>query len=436
MTLEELNALKAQLEAQLLVAQSNFIAATMLVNDLQQQLLVAQSAANAASVEVTDLKSKIAVVDSQIAALDTTPPTTPGRPTGVSTVIGVIRIGWAGSMDDSAPLTYRVYRDGGTIPFTTVTVTAYTDTGLAPSSKHTYSVDAVDAKGNISAKSPVSAEIVVLAEPPIPPQTELTMLLGCNQGSIPGCASATQAVRLYAGAPFQAASSGLGTGSNWGDHVGKRTIAITFNDKTLTGLAGRINTFLNSVPKAQMQGKLRLYITNVHEPERGDKGNTAAACREWTKQTILAIRAWRTAHPDCPNVWCNPNYMTWFERDALSAATSTRDWWPKDVDLSDVVLGVDPYDPTASREITYLMAETVRLWRLDGGKRYFLNEVNTKRTGTNGRDWWNRTFTYLDADGCEGVLLFLHASAGKDAPWTIDAMSAAAWDAGIKARPL
>jgi hypothetical protein len=270
------------------------------------------------------------------------------------------------------------------------------------------------------------------------PPTALPLQIGCNQGSITGCAAATQMVRIYAGAQFQVASAGLGTGSNWGDHVLKRSIAITFNDESLTGLKTRIHGFLNSVPKAQMQGKLRLYITNVHEPERGDKGNDPAACRAWTKETILAIREWRAANklPDGKelNVWCNPNYMGWYERDEIAANTSTRDWWPKDVDLSDVVLGIDPYDPTSSREIDYLTEPTWALWKLDGGKRYMLNEVNTKRTGTDARDWWNRTFANLDADiHCEGLLLFLHASAGKDAPWTTDA--GATFNAAIVARP-
>jgi hypothetical protein len=282
--------------------------------------------------------------------------------------------------------------------------------------------------------------------PPPPPPVSLGLQIGCNQGSIPGCASPTQGVRIYAGAPFQAASAALGTGSNWGDHVGKRTIAITFNDENLTNLRARINTFLNSVPKVQMQGKLRLYITNVHEPERGDKGNDPAACRAWTKETILSIRAWRQANllPDGKelNVWCNPNYMSWFERDAISAGTSTRDWWPKDVDLSDVVLGLDPYDPTRSRDIDYLTEPTRTLWKLDGGSRYNICEVNTKRcdpkfaTPADGVTWWRNTFANISADlpSCELALLFLHASAGKDAPWVIDQASATEFNAQILAR--
>jgi hypothetical protein len=269
---------------------------------------------------------------------------------------------------------------------------------------------------------------------------DLAMQIGCNQGSIPGCAASTQMVRIYAGAQFAPVTAALGTGSNWGDHVLKRSIAITFNDEPLTGLKTRVKAFLDSVPKAQMTGKLRLYVTNVHELERGDKGNDPAAAQAWTKETILAIREWRAANklPDGKelNVWCNPNYMGWYERDAATANTSTRDWWPKDVGLHDVVLGIDPYDPTASREIGYLVDPTVALWKLDGGTRFMLCETNTKRTGTDARDWWNRTFAKMDADGCEGLLLFLHASAGKDAPWTIDAMSAQAFNAAIVARPL
>lgn len=268
-----------------------------------------------------------------------------------------------------------------------------------------------------------------------PPATDLKLIIGCNKGTIPGCPSSTQLVRMYAGAPFQAVSAGLGTDSNWGDHVLKRSIAITFNDENLTGLENRIFTFLNSVPKLQMQGDMRLYVTDVHEPERGDKNNDPAACRAWTKASALAIRKWRTeVSPLCTNVWANPNYMGWYERDAITANTTTRDWWPWDLDLTDVVIGVDPYDPNANKEIDYLTEPTLELWRLDGGKRHMYNEINTKRTSTNGRDWWNRTFANIDADKCEAASLFLHESAGQNAPWRIDAMSAAEFDRQIKAR--
>jgi hypothetical protein len=95
------------------------------------------------------------------AALDTTPPTVPGQPTGQSSVPGAISITWAASTDDSPPITYQVYRDGGGASIGSTTSTSFTDTGLTPGSSHTYRVDATDSQGNSSAMSPASAPITV-----------------------------------------------------------------------------------------------------------------------------------------------------------------------------------------------------------------------------------------------------------------------------------
>lgn len=92
---------------------------------------------------------------------DTTPPTVPGKPSGSSTSPGSINLSWPGSTDASPPITYRIYRDGGTSSVGQTTQTSYTDSGLAGGSTHTYRVDAVDAPGNASAKSVASDPITV-----------------------------------------------------------------------------------------------------------------------------------------------------------------------------------------------------------------------------------------------------------------------------------
>ncbi len=102
---------------------------------------------------------------------DTQPPTIPGQPSGSSNAPGQISLSWAASTDDVAStITYRVYRDGGPTPVGSVsssstTTVGFTDTGLAPSSMHTYQVDASDGV-NASALSPVSDQITVMAAPP------------------------------------------------------------------------------------------------------------------------------------------------------------------------------------------------------------------------------------------------------------------------------
>ena len=60
-----------------------------------------------------------------------------------------------------SPITYRIYRDGGATSIGSTTTTSFTDTGLVAGSSHTYTVDAVDAANNASAKSQASLSITV-----------------------------------------------------------------------------------------------------------------------------------------------------------------------------------------------------------------------------------------------------------------------------------
>ncbi len=103
---------------------------------------------------------------------DTTPPTTPGQPSGTSTSAGRIDLTWAASTDQSPPITYRIYRDGDTSPIGQTTGTTFSDTGLVAGSTHTYAVDAVDAATNPSQLSPASDLITVFT--PVPDTTPPT----------------------------------------------------------------------------------------------------------------------------------------------------------------------------------------------------------------------------------------------------------------------
>lgn len=96
---------------------------------------------------------------------DTTAPTVPGQPTGAANGKSEIDLTWAASTDDvSTDITYHVYRDGNSTPVGSVTSSStttvnFTDTGLAPGSTHTYTVDAEDEALNVSLMSPVSDPI-------------------------------------------------------------------------------------------------------------------------------------------------------------------------------------------------------------------------------------------------------------------------------------
>jgi hypothetical protein len=110
--------------------------------------------------------ARLDLVAGETQSQDGAPPTTPGKPTGQSTAPGTIQIGWPASTDPSIPITYRVYRDGGTTAIGTTTAPSFSDQGLAPGSLHTYTVDAVDAVGNTSPKGATSDPIQVLPDAP------------------------------------------------------------------------------------------------------------------------------------------------------------------------------------------------------------------------------------------------------------------------------
>jgi len=98
---------------------------------------------------------------------DTTPPTAPGQPTGGPGGPGAIALSWSAASDpDDSSLTYRVYRDGAPVPVGSVVsagpTVAFTDSGLTPSSTHTYVVTASD-EANTGPPSPASPPITVSA---------------------------------------------------------------------------------------------------------------------------------------------------------------------------------------------------------------------------------------------------------------------------------
>jgi uncharacterized delta-60 repeat protein len=85
-----------------------------------------------------------------VAPADVTPPTTPTNL--AATVNGnVIDLSWTVSTDDVGVTGYRVFRDGGATPISTVTGTTFSDSGQLGT--HSYAVAAIDAAGNQSGLS-------------------------------------------------------------------------------------------------------------------------------------------------------------------------------------------------------------------------------------------------------------------------------------------
>lgn len=99
---------------------------------------------------------------------DTQPPTAPTSLAATAASTSEIDLTWGASTDDTGVSGYRVFRDG--VLLTTVTGTSFADTGLVPSTTHTYQVYAVDATGNVSAASNTSqATTFADTEPPTAP---------------------------------------------------------------------------------------------------------------------------------------------------------------------------------------------------------------------------------------------------------------------------
>jgi len=93
-----------------------------------------------------------AVTGTTPAPPDTTPPSTPAGLTGTAVSPSQINLTWSPSTDNVGVAGYRVYRNGVPRP-TTVTAPAYSDTNLSAATSYTYTVEAYDAAGNVSARS-------------------------------------------------------------------------------------------------------------------------------------------------------------------------------------------------------------------------------------------------------------------------------------------
>lgn len=82
---------------------------------------------------------------------DTTAPSVPSNLAVTGVTASSASLAWSASTDDVAVTGYRVYRNG--VQVGTADGTSFTDTGLSASTPYTYTVAAVDAAGNASARS-------------------------------------------------------------------------------------------------------------------------------------------------------------------------------------------------------------------------------------------------------------------------------------------
>ena len=110
--------------------------------------VVAYDAAGNASPASTTAAAKTYATTSSV---DTTPPTVPMGLTATVASSTQVNLSWNPSTDNVAVAGYDVYRDG--YPIAVTTATQYQDTGLDVGTSYSYTVDAYDAAGNVSAQS-------------------------------------------------------------------------------------------------------------------------------------------------------------------------------------------------------------------------------------------------------------------------------------------
>ncbi|MEU1837664.1 CBM96 family carbohydrate-binding protein [Micromonospora chersina] len=97
------------------------------------------------------------LVDSSTVACKGADGLAPTAPTGLSATVDPapsVRLGWARAVDNYGVTGYRVYRDGTAVADLPATATTWTDTAVAGATRYRYTVDAVDAAGNRSERSP------------------------------------------------------------------------------------------------------------------------------------------------------------------------------------------------------------------------------------------------------------------------------------------
>lgn len=89
--------------------------------------------------------------------VDNAAPTAPGNFQQTGNTTNSISLSWSASTDNNSVTGYRLTRNGTTIANLSASTLTYNDTSLASGTSYTYTVAALDAAGNVSSASTVSA---------------------------------------------------------------------------------------------------------------------------------------------------------------------------------------------------------------------------------------------------------------------------------------
>ena len=116
--------------------------------------------------------TEVSTLYASASSSDTTPPTTPGNVSATPVSGSQINVAWSASTDNVGVTGYKVMRNGSLAGSTTTALT-YSDTGLAASTTYSYTVEAVDAAGNVSPPS-TAVTATTLTSDTTPPTVSIT----------------------------------------------------------------------------------------------------------------------------------------------------------------------------------------------------------------------------------------------------------------------
>jgi uncharacterized delta-60 repeat protein len=168
---------------------------------------------------------------------DITPPTAPtSLVANANLATRTIELSWTAATDDVGVTGYRVFRDNGTTPITTVTGTTFNDPNQLGT--HVYVVAAIDAAGNQSALSNSASATITI------PEGSTLAGIAFNPATVTAPANAIGTVTLNGAAPAGGATVTLSSSD-----TGKATVppsvtvpeganSVTFVVSTLTGRLG------------------------------------------------------------------------------------------------------------------------------------------------------------------------------------------------------
>jgi hypothetical protein len=150
--------------------------------------------AHTLTVQGTDLAGNSSVASSAF-TIDTTAPSVPTGLSARAASVSALTLTWSAATDAVGVTGYQVFRDGATTPIVTITSgTTFTDTGLAASATHSYTVVAVDAAGNASARS-VAASATTLTPRATAPKEQPKVTVRVPRTIIPHGAPVVVSVR-------------------------------------------------------------------------------------------------------------------------------------------------------------------------------------------------------------------------------------------------